>query len=274
MKKIILLLSLFCISVQAQHVEIDQKSLADYNLVKLKSAPENAQLISWGQGWLETSQLKDNFFVELQNFETSNIIAKADRNFIIDLVEKVSSKADTTQKIKLQTLACKWLALSSEVDTNNWHCLKKNYPLQFLKEKFPDAEYLVAEDMGIQLKDQYSISINEQNIYNWKILSSVNQDISYRGTIDGLLNQKFAQKKIVQGNCASFTHQVDDLEVISRGTVIFSTDCRKNLNQPETSNVRQWYERNRSWVIPVGIAVLAAAAYQLKNKKIIIDKPR
>ena len=277
MKKVILILCLFCCfsnRSNAQKIEIDQKSLSEYTLAKLKSLPENPQLISWGQGWLDSANLSDTFFSELENFETSAVITKADRNYIIDVVEKFLNKATIDQKEKLQTIACKWLALSSETNQPSWRCEKKNYNLQLLKDKLPKFDFLVAEDMGIQLGSQFSISVIEKAIYNWNILSNINKSISFRGTFQDLLNQNFIVESLIQGDCDSFTHSIDDLEVISRGSVYFSPECRKNLNQPETSNIKQWYERNKSWVIPVGIAMLAATVYQLKDKKIIINKPK
>jgi hypothetical protein len=275
MKNIILTLGLLsCSNSWAQKIEVDHQTYAEYSLAKIKNMPANSQLISWGQAWLEENTLGGNFINELEDFEVSTIMNYEDRSFLIDLLEKLIEKADKHQKQKIQVILCKWTSLNSNNEITSKKCDQKSYSLQSFKDRNPEAEFLVAEDMGIQLNTQYSLRVYEQAVYNWKILSSTQKVISFRGTFADLNNQTFAKEKLITGDCESFTHSIDDLEIISRGSAYFLPDCRKSLNQPETSQARQWYEKNKSWVIPVGLVVLGAMAYKLKDKKIIIHKPR
>lgn len=274
MKIVFIIIYFFSSSSVAQKIEIDQHTFAEYTLSKLKSRPENAQIISWGQTWIDSASLNETFLSELESFELNTVFGHSDRNYIIDLLKKVSEKASISQRQAIQRSICKWSTLNADLEKPDSRCQLRLVSLQTIKDRFLQSEFLVAEDMAIQLSSQNSFYIDVQSVYNWRILSSVYKSFSFRGSFADLQHQRFVPEKLIQGDCDSFTHTLDDIELISRGTVVFSNECRKNLSKPETSKARQWYERNKSWVIPVGIAALGAAAYHMKDKKIVINKPK
>lgn len=267
------LMSLFLLSFTslsvAQTVSLEGQSYANFQLTKLKSAPSNSLLISWGNSWMQKDKIQESFFAELENFSSQSILTTADRSYLLDLIEALINKAATKERERLRRISCQWAALS---ERNYDFCKFKMTELKEFRNRVPFAEILVAEDMGLDLKENYHLNIDNQAVYNWRILSSTHQPISFRGSFQELQNQNLKSEALVQGSCDSFNHRIDDIEVISRGQVDFPEGCRRALNKPETSGMAQWYEKNKSWAIPVGIALLGAVAYQMKDKKIIFHR--
>jgi hypothetical protein len=178
------------------------------------------------------------------------------------------------QKKQLQNLYCRWALLDGKQDeTGSISCPAQMVDLMKIKNLFPFTSKIMIEDKEFDLRLQLQASALTEGVYNWRILSDSHKALSFHGRFSELLAMSGQPEKLVQGDCDSFTHSLDDLEVLSRGWVFFNENCKKSLKAPETSTIAKWYEENKSWVVPVGIAVLSAAAYQLRDKKLVITKP-
>ena len=250
----------------------DARTYVQYLLSKLPEQDVSPSTLDWAQNILEQKSLPDSFFNELQEIEEKGMVDKSKRSFLISFLGKLKEE-DPVDQSKIQKVLCKWTVFPG--DSNNFEnsCSSSVQDISVFAGKWPQASMLMIEDQEIVLKDTLKISVQDNEVYNWRILSNSAKAISFRGTLRDLRDQDFHFETIVRGNCDSFTHNLDDLELVSTASVYFGDACSKSFKEPETSRSLHWLEENRSWVIPVGVAVLGALAYQFKDKKLVIEKP-
>ncbi len=280
MKYLALFIFLFSFQVHAQKIWINapahslsagDKTYSQYLFEKAVSATNEKPLMIWGQRVLEASSLPASFFTELESFEKDPMFSHQQRQYVLDLLAKITETAPALRQ-KITSHICQWSDLERPFHFEK-DCHSTSQSLQFLRARENDLEFVSLEDLAIDEKDAWSVHLDPRKIYNWRLFFRNASPIFFRGTLDDLKQTPLQKDLLVQGDCESFTHQIADLEVVSRGWIYFSRECQKSLAAPETSSIKKWYERNRSWVIPAGIILLGAAAYQLKDKKIIITKP-
>lgn len=293
MKKIIFIIFLKMSFAQAQEIWLRspesnnrdfqallvQKPMATSYSVYManKMFPEgpNEAMLNWGQNVMDRHD-QSNLFSEIESLEANQVMHQEKRNFMIDLLEKTSSKLSKNQQKNIEALICKWTLLSEnnkDFAPTNRTCARQSLATQELKKYFPFSDLVMIEDVVFDLSNQAFLPVKRQDKFNWQLLSNSHTKISFYGSFEELIQRSPAALPLIQGTCVSFSHNISDLDLISRGSIYFDPSCSGSLQKPETNNARQWYEKNKSWVVPVGLAVLGAMAYQLKDKKIILEKP-
>jgi hypothetical protein len=193
-------------------------------------------------------------------------------NFITDFSEKyLSRKTNASEKEYFLNLICKNSLLTKSSIPES--CKRSNMNMSLLKRKWPEAEKILIESQSY-LTTETGPEIISGMKYHWTLLSNSSKSLSFYGTYDQLLAQGFNFDHIVNGSDTQYTSNIDDLEVNATGFVFFSKDCIKPINQPIVRNgLMEWASNNKGWLIPVSLIVVGAAALNLQNKKLIIEKP-
>lgn len=250
----------------------EARTYAQFLASKIPDGEIPSANLEWAQNILEQQTIPADFEHDLKEIEERGMVNKSQRAFLVGFLQKLKEKNLNGNKSYLQKWICKWSVFPGETNSAEI-CIVPSQNMSFLKEKWPQANILMLEDQALSLKEDLKISVLEDEVYNWKLLSNSSRMIFFRGTLRDLRNQDFRFEDLVHGSCDSFSHNLDDMELVSNASVYFGDVCAKSLKQPETSQSLHWLEENRSWVIPAGIAVLGALAYQYKEKKLVIEKP-
>lgn len=251
------------------------QTLIQYELSKRRIEDPSPEELRWAQSLLEQENI-ETIRVRLDEFITADTMTERRRIFLIDLLLKVRERTKGNTRREVEASLCQWSTFPNSsfgYQEIPIVCPPSASSLEKVRRQNPDVDYLLVEDFGIALKDGASAPVSSDKPYNWFLLSNSGKRVSFQGTLHELEGKNLRLDPIVKGDCGSFTHQVDDLELIGDGRVYFGRDCQKDLQAPETSRIAQWYEENRPWVIPVGLAIVGAAALGLKNKKVILEKP-
>ena len=251
------------------HQNPENQSYIQFMLGKQLPQDISGFSLQWAQSLLEQKDIPLSFSRDLEIFETENTMDKSRRAFLLGFLQKLKDKNPTEKALAKQL--CKWGSFPGEAEAGN--CGRRPQSLSSLASKLPDIEVLLLEDYPVALHSGASLNIDPNDVFNWRLLSNAQKMVSFRGSLQDLRNQEFHFENIVRGNCDSFSHGVDDMELASNGFVYFAENCKKSVREPETLRAGQWLAENRSWIIPAGIAVLGAIAYQYRNKKLVIEKP-
>ncbi|MNJ99853.1 hypothetical protein D3C87_176340 [compost metagenome] len=147
--------------------------------------------------------------------------------------------------------SCQWMSLS----------------LEDLRRQWPEAHLVVIETKVVELQGQLLLPRSEK--LHWLLISDTRKEIHFWGSFEELKRQHLHSDYLVEGSCGQFSTSTDSISLLSSGFVFFSADCVAKFS-PETQERKPWLERNKSWVLPLSIiAVGAAAASQLQGKKLV-----
>lgn len=125
------------------------------------------------------------------------------------------------------------------------------------------------EAKALTLKDELRLPFEME--LRWTLISDSYQEVSFWGRHSELAQRSLVFESLVQGSCSQFTTPLQDFTVLNSSQVFFSEGCVKGLATPPAPR-ESWAVRNRYWLIPVSIMVAGAAAYQLKDKNLVIEK--
>ncbi|MNT04533.1 hypothetical protein D3C72_1391130 [compost metagenome] len=148
-------------------------------------------------------------------------------------------------------------------------CNQETISLRSLKSIFPQLETLYVEGRSFSLEDQ--LALPKTSELHWVLLSNSYKEIHFWGSFEQLRRQQFRFEELVAGSCDSFAMKESNFDLTARGSVFFSSSCIKRASEPvkEVS----WIDKNKYWVIPVGAALVGAAAYQMRDRPMVIDVP-
>lgn len=248
----------------------DSKTYVQFMLSKLRPSEIQPDALQGAQNILEQKNISFNFPNDFENIESQGVMDRNHRGFLKNFLQKLKDK-NPGDKI-VSRLLCKWSSFPGEADADK-SCFPPPQSLSALSAKLSKYDTLLLEDLAVSLAPNASIAVDPNEIFNWRLLSNSRRTISFRGSLQDLRTQEFRSDELIQGDCESFSHGLDDMELVSTASVYFNDACMKSLKEPETSRSEQWLKENKSWVIPAGIAVLGVLAYQLKDKRLVIEKP-
>jgi hypothetical protein len=154
-------------------------------------------------------------------------------------------------------------------------CPKVRVDFPAISRQWPAAQTLVIESNSYSISTANSLEVSIEAVYEFQLLSDTHQAVSFRGTYNQLMQQHFAFVPMVEGGCSGYATSIDDFNIQSSGTLFFSKDCLRPANAPPAGyRFSEWISENKAWIYPVGIILVgSAAAYGLKDKKIVVEKP-
>ncbi|QLY24978.1 hypothetical protein [Bdellovibrio sp. KM01] len=193
-------------------------------------------------------------------------------NFLYDLSSKLMERSDLKNNLDIKTVNCKVRGL---LGMPLEKCPKVRVDFITINRQWPTAQTLVIESNPYTISTANSLEVSIEAVYEFQLLSDTHQAVNFHGTYNQLMQQHFVFVPMVAGTCSGYTTSIDDFNIQSSGTLFFSRDCLKPANAPLSGNrFSEWLNENKSWVYPLGIILVgSAAAYGLKDKKIVVEKP-
>jgi|GEM_PF-1697278 hypothetical protein len=189
-------------------------------------------------------------------------------NFLADFLPRVEiSTVLPAQRPAFQDLLCQAQLFTGKNVFSK--CNHDTVSLRGLKSLFPQLDTLYVEGRIYTLEDQLPLPKTAE--LHWVLLSNSYKEIHFYGNFEQLRRQEFKFEELVTGNCDSFAMKENSFEIATRGSVFFNESCV--LKTSQVGKEKTWLERNQTWVVIVGAALVGAAAYQMKDKPIVIDTP-
>ena len=189
-------------------------------------------------------------------------------NFLADFLPRVEiSTVLPAQRAAFQDLICQAQLFTGKNVFSK--CNHDTVSLKGLKALFPQLDTLYVEGRIYTLEDQMPLPKTAE--LHWVLLSNSYKEIHFYGSFEQLRRQEFKFEELVTGTCESFSMKENSFEIATRGSVFFNESCI--LKTSQVGIEKSWMERNKYWLIPVGAAVVGAAAYQMKDRPIVIDAP-
>ncbi|WP_413558684.1 hypothetical protein [Bdellovibrio sp. HCB209] len=192
-------------------------------------------------------------------------------NYIYDLTNKLLERKDLSKNQDLIRLNCKVRGLLSVPFDN---CGTTSLDFTAMKKQWPFAQGLLLESVAYSFTTSALVQISKDAVYSFTLYSDSHKAIEFKGTYSQFMQQHFVGEPLVDGSCSGFSSNIDDFTVQSSGAIFFKRDCIKAFQDAGKSrSLAEWAQDNKAWLIPVGILLVGGAAYGLKDKKIVIDKP-
>lgn len=214
----------------------------------------------------EDKDLKMNSLKELTSrLRSTNPLSKASWEYLSDFM---LSRQEELKKSKVSkdydTLLCEALFYAEKEVPKN--CAWMSVSLDELRAQWPEAEAVFIENKYFDLKGQALIPASAG--LSWRLVSNTKKEFSFFGSLPELQKQSGVIDNWVDGQCGQFSVNTNSPLILSNAAVFFNTDCVSRIEDP-TQSSSSWISRNKSWLIPTGLAVIGAAAYQLKDKNIV-----
>ncbi|MGE5086526.1 MAG: hypothetical protein ACM3MG_09520 [Bacillota bacterium] len=143
-----------------------------------------------------------------------------------------------------------------------------------IQRQWPQTDIVMVESVPFNLSDAAFLEISSENQYHWTLLSDAQKPVHFYGTYQHFMRQQFQTEDLTQGTCSGYSASFDDFILNSEGLIFFSKGCAKMANAPQgPQNVSEWLEKNKTWVYPLGALLIGGAAYALKDKTLVVEKP-
>lgn len=172
---------------------------------------------------------------------------------------------------------CRALVLEPDLQKK----LEKPFDLQGCKEfdvtslrsilNFVDSKDLVSIDGVVFEKEKLPKSLPGGN-FRWKRLSNRYQDVEFFGSADGFAQALQSKSSWVEGDCTSAKLTHPDFSVLTSSKIYFSDQCTPP-GLPPVRNFKTWAAENKKLLWGVGIVLGVFAAYQLRDKTLVITTP-
>lgn len=246
----------------SRHLE-HQSVIASLRSAQKASTEGEPELLTLSDRALGGAQELQSFMLQLRS---SKIFSQLAWQFIADFLE--AHRAEFKDFKKLEPLLCEALFYSGKELPSS--CRWTTLSLDDLKAQWPEAEGLFIENKYFDLKGAVQIPLSTAN--QWRLVSNTAQTISFWGSFSEMQRRAQPLEYYVQGQCGEFAVQ-GDLPVFISASIYFSENCIMRWQDQPEIKTDSWYQRNRSWLIPVGAALVGGAAYSLKDKNIVFTKP-
>ncbi|WP_413582602.1 hypothetical protein [Bdellovibrio sp. HCB288] len=209
---------------------------------------------------------------KFQTIEDGGPLSVTATNFVFDLTSRLLERPELQNNVQLKTLNCKVRGL---LGIPLEKCRKVQVDFQAIARQWSFASVLMIESAAFTLSAINHLEISKEAIYQFALISDTHKTVTFKGTYDQFMQQNFSAETLVNGDCQSFSSNIDDFQILNSGSVYFNNDCIKSASSPKnTSGFGEWIEKNKTWVYPVGIILIGSAgAYALKDKTLVITKP-
>jgi hypothetical protein len=245
-------------------------SFSQYQVQRLQSnTRQEEELYKMGENLDATSK---NISDSLRALKNSGPLSSTSINFLYDLSNRLQERPDLNNNFEIKMMNCKARSL---VGMPLEKCPKVRVDFTSINRQWPTVQTLLIESASYQISTASSLELSNDAVYEFQLISDTHKAIQFKGTYLQLMQQHFVFEPMIEGSCREFSSSIDDFNIQNAGTVFFSKECLKAVNAPPTGNrFSEWMDANKSWVYPVGALLIgSAAAYGLKDKKIVIDKP-
>lgn len=231
-----------------------------------------SKLTSSASGTDEVFQLADQSPQSIQDFEAQLAAIRQEKvlsitawSFVADFLAAQKDRYERQDPKKFRNLVCAAQFFANQEIGSV--CVWKSLSLERISTTYPRFSMLSLDGKVYELKGDLLIPFDLD--MKWMLISDSYKEQSAWGKMEDIL-QIAKPEPLVVGGCSHFTPQVQDFTVLNTANIFFSKDCIKPLNTDQSSKP-SWVARNSRWLIPVGIILAgAAAAYQLRDKKLVI----
>ncbi|WP_373998221.1 hypothetical protein [Bdellovibrio bacteriovorus] len=249
----------------AQHPETRSMVHFEQKIAQINPSQES-QLFSLSDSF---NDRLDFVISSLKEIQKEAPLTLSSLRFVRDLSEKALAKDLSAQdKKELLHAYCKSVTLLNE-GPSRFVCREEYVSLEKLAKKFPHHDTLLIESMSFSLNEKSMATLSPQTAYQWTLVSNSQTTIRFYGTYGQLLNQHFVTENWVEGNCENFTHRIEDMNALHRGTVFFNESCAPRLLKDESK--KSWVMEKKTWLYVAGAVVLGGIVYSLKDKDIVVN---
>jgi hypothetical protein len=109
-------------------------------------------------------------------------------------------------------------------------------------------------------------------VYRWKLLSNQFSDREYVGTASDFAKAAETANPWVEGTCQNAKLRHGDFEVLTQAKIYFTDEC-ESPGIPLTRDFGTWASEHEKIFWAVGLFLVGAAAYQLRDKNLIVSSP-
>jgi len=192
--------------------------------------------------------------------------------YVFDLAKKgLENTKSSAVKKDFKKLYCKVGTLMTPPVQD---CEIMTVDFKAIQRQWPQTDIVMVESVPFNLNDAVFLEISSENQYHWTLLSDAQKPVHFYGTYQHFLRQQLSAEDLTQGSCTGYSANFDDFVLNSEGMIFFNKNCAKMANAPQgPQNVSEWIEKNKTWVYPLGALLIGGAAYALKDKTLVIEKP-
>ncbi|WP_413288891.1 hypothetical protein [Bdellovibrio sp. HCB337] len=254
--------------LQKMAVQRNQQTYTQWMLEKISQsgAEAHAQVLDFSERALQNStnkQILTEWELLRQNLELNS----ADRELLLLLAEKLK----LSQELCRYTLLDPTLESLLENPESIRGCAQKAQAisLNFLR-KLKDEDLVVIEGKVFS-KGQVPAKLWPGN-YQWKVISNSYEDYSFQSSMVDLGQKVFTQKAWIEGSCENYKLNHKDFSVLVQAQVYFNEGCIVPGVPPE-KNFKTWAKEHKTLLWGLGIVAAGFAAYQLRDKTVVITTP-
>jgi len=226
------------------------------------NAEPHVQVIDFSQRVLSgpkniSKQLREDW----ETLRNTMDLNSADREVLMLLAEKVDFKTEY----------CRYYLMNSQDnrDATARDCTSSSNPVPnaILKKLRPkDLLIIDGQIFNIEQIPKHLVP----GSYQWKIISNQYIDISFIGSAEKFAQQNFRHERWVDGSCDSYKLNHTDFSVLSQAKIFFDEHCVQSGLRPEKT-VQDWMKEHKKLVFAIGLVVGGLAAYQLRDKTLVIS---
>lgn len=214
----------------------------------------------------------DDTLNKLKRLQADLPLSATSIQYVFDLSKKgLESTKSASAKKEFKKLYCKSGTLMTPPVQD---CEIMTVDFKAIQRQWPQTDIVMIESVAFNLGDAVFLEISSENQYHWTLLSDAQKPVHFYGTYQHLMRQQFSLEDLTQGTCSGYSANFDDFVLNSEGMIFFNKNCAKMASAPQgPQNVSEWIEKNKTWVYPLGALLIGGAAYALKNKTLVIEKP-
>ncbi|MFM6927715.1 MAG: hypothetical protein ACKOX6_04585 [Bdellovibrio sp.] len=214
----------------------------------------------------------DETLNKLKRAQADLPLSSTSLQYVFDLSKKgLENTKSSSAKKDFKNLYCKTGTLMTPPVQD---CEIMTVDFKAIQRQWPQTDIVMVESVPFNLNDAVFLEISSENQYHWTLLSDAQKPVHFYGTYQHFMRQQLATEDLTQGTCSGYSANFDDFMLNSEGLIFFNKGCAKMANAPQgPQNVSEWIEKNKAWVYPLGALLIGGAAYALKDKTLVIEKP-
>lgn len=252
------------------HAHPEAKSYSLYLAEKAQSnQKQEEELFALGE---HLQKQPDETLSKLKRTQADQPLSSTSIQYVFDLSKKgFENTKSTKSKAEFKKLNCKVGVLLTPPSQD---CEIMTVDFKTIQRQWPHTDIVMIESVPFNLNDAVFLEISSENQYHWTLLSDSHKPQHFYGTYRHFLQQQLPTEELTQGGCDGYTTNFDDFVLNSEGMIFFNKNCTKMASAPQgPQNMSEWIEKNKTWVYPLGALLLGGAAYALKDKTLVIEKP-